>query len=202
MNKLFFAACLFTMTLLTVTSCTSRAKKSDEIMNGAEQETAAVNYVAADTDTLAFTIDVPDYMTPSNQIGAAPFQYLHLVKEQYLFATYENLAGAKTGLSVINPGSKLPFLESYADYFNKNFGTKAKITSEVMSRKVKIGGLPAIMVKFDAKAPSVPVEVTYFVTYIEGKENIYSIVAWTLKTYKGTFTPIVEKIVGSFRVKD
>ena len=69
-------------------------------------------------------------------------------------------------------------------------------------RPLTIHGLNAESVEIDGHVEGVDEEIAYFLTFVEGTENIYMIMAWTLKSKKEEHQKTFETIAQSFELID
>lgn len=185
-------------------SCSGSVETKSDLQKSLEElknEMNKVNYVKGDVDTVDFTIDIPDYMTPTSSLDVGrPFQFMNAYKEQYIVASYEPLDVVGPLLNTIDNSSKST-LEKYSAYNWDILKENVSIMSQEKEKKRTINGMKALEYEFNGSVEGVSVPINYYVTFIEGAENIYFIMTWTLESKKEEFRPIAEKMIGSFREK-
>jgi hypothetical protein len=184
-------------------SCSGSAETKSDLQKSLEElkKLNEVKYMKGEVDSVDFTIDIPDYMTPTSSLDVGrPFQFMNAYKEQYIVASYEPVDVVKPLLEVMD-NSKKSMLEKYADYNWDILKENVSITSQEKEKKMTIDGMQALEYEFNGTVEGVTVPINYYVTFIEGKENIYFVMTWTLESKKEEFRPIAEKMIRSFRVK-
>lgn len=95
-----------------------------------------------------------------------------------------------------------PSIELYLDIQLKRLGERMEITHQTKPVKMTISGLNAESVEIDAKVDNIEEELTYFLTFLEGEDQIYMIMSWTLKSKKQHFKNTFLTIVKSFKEPD
>ena len=90
---------------------------------------------------------------------------------------------------------------------HRGFGLKLKSLVETINirektdpKSFRVHGLDAESVEIDGRVEDVAHDISYFFTFIEGDEQIYMIMAWTLKKKKETYQNTFEKIAKTFRL--
>jgi hypothetical protein len=163
------------------------------------QET--VNYVKRTNKKIDFQMEIPNYMEVTTELDEdRPFQYMHLEKEHYIVASYEDLATVEKLIQQIDPRD-VGTLEKYADYNWTVLEENVAISSREEVVITTISGMEARIYEFDGTVEGVVVPITYTIAFIKGKKNIYFIMAWTLQSEKETFAAIADKMIRSFRLK-
>jgi hypothetical protein len=148
-----------------------------------------------------YTIKLPKYMDEAKEDlnDVASLQYENQLKETYLLIIDE---------------SKKEYIDSYRrfDEYNEELsvaenyknaqleliqeGIKTLRLSEPSTSK--INGLDVVHLELDAKVEGVFYDITYFFNFIEGKENMYMIMAWTLTSEKDTYREVFKKAASTF----
>jgi hypothetical protein len=166
-----------------------------------EQDLKKVNYIAADNDSVDFEMMIPDYMISTTTLDEGrPFQYMNAYKEQYIVCSYEERSLVEPSLKALKPEGK-NFLEQYTNYNKSIIEENVTITKMEPVKNLKIDGMPAQLLQFDGTVAGIAEPISYYTTFIEGKDRIYFIMAWTLQSKKDDFKDVADKMIGSFKVK-
>lgn len=204
MKRSFLPGFAAVLTLsLGVFSCTSSnttselEKKLDEL----KKESEKITYVEQTNDSIDFYLILPDYMSVTSELDPGrPFQYMNAIKEHYIVASSEAVADVKPLISVMDYEGET-FLDKYVSYNKGVINEGVKISKQEPVKKSTINGLKAQTLQFDGTVEGISEPISYFTTFIEGKENVYFIMLWTLESRKEDFKDIAEKVVKSFHVK-
>ena len=77
-----------------------------------------------------------------------------------------------------------------------------KIINKFNSKPFKINGLDAEFLELEAKVNGVEDEIFYFLTFVDGGEKVYMIMAWTVKNRKEEHKKTFKTIAESFELVD
>ncbi len=188
---------------LLTTSCNngkSELQKSlDEIAAGLDE----TKFKKVDIDSLNYTMEVPDKMTPAVALNAdASLQYSNPFKNQYVIVINEPIDEITEALKMLGMfDEKKTFMENFVDYKIRFFEENATSVTKGDLKKGSVYGLESYQIQADAMVEGVPQEITYCFGFIEGPKDAYMIMSWTLASDKEKFIPIAEKMFRSFRVK-
>jgi hypothetical protein len=165
------------------------------------QKTEKVKYVTATNDKIDFRMEIPNYMEATTELDAdRPFQYQEYAREHYIIASYEELAIIEPLLNEMD-NRTIPTLQKYAEYNWTILEENVAISSREDMIETRIAGMNARIYEFNGTVEGVTEPINYYAAFIEGKDNIYFILAWTLESEKETFRPIADKMIRSFRLK-
>lgn len=176
------------------------------VNSGCDQITTAgvssTNFTLVNTNDL-YQVALPDFMSEATNLSDdAALQYQNVFKEFYVVILDEPLLDFKEsfqGLDMYN--DSLSVIDNYTEVQYSSIVEDLDITSDVIRKSVKINGLPARIIEFDAKVDDIDVPITYYYTFFEGKENVYLMLAWSLQTRRKKYQTLFEKISRSFRLK-
>ncbi len=149
-----------------------------------------------------YSMKVPDFMTVTTKLQEdASLQYNNPFKEKYVTVLAENTAEViafMEGYGVYDVSkSKLDnYVSTRLNYLAES-GITIKNQTKIKSKM--INGRKAFSTVIDASVPGVAEDITYFFTYIEGKEHCYMISSWTLFDRKNAYTEEVETMTTSFK---
>lgn len=181
---------------LSLSSCFST---SDDAMDGVAPLPVKYNVVKIEG---LYSMKVPAFMTATDQLQEdASLQYVNPFKEKYVLVLDEKIEDIMDFMEDygIYDESKSK-LDNYAttrlSYFTEIGNT---IINQTALKSEMINGRKAISTVVDIEAPSIDENVTYYFTYIEGKDHYYMISSWTLFDRKDAFTEEVETMTRSFK---
>lgn len=149
-----------------------------------------------------FSISIPEYMKETDQLhDDAVLQYMNIYKETYIVIleeSKEEFIRVYKDLEEYN--DSILIIRNYA-LVQKNFlKENIKVKEQTELQSLKINGMDAEMTELQGMVEGMPVEAAYLMALIEGRDNIYFIMTWTLKDkfekYKSTF----EEMIKSFKI--
>lgn len=131
----------------------------------------------------------------------AGFQFLNLYKEEYIIIIDESKQDFKQVISAYNEfrDEKL-ILNQYSNFQTLFLKQKMTILSQSKLKKSKINNLNARQLELLAKLDKIDENISYFITYLEGKEKLYFVMAWTLESKQPIFKEKYRKIIESFEL--
>ena len=147
-----------------------------------------------------YSMSIPSYMTKTSQLNdVASLQYQNTYKEAYVVIIDELKEDVINTFKALGDYDTLISMAKNYRNIQLNFLSEGlNIIKQHNSKSLLINGLEAESVEIDAKLEGVVPEVTYFLTFIEGKENVYMSMAWTMKKQKKRYRPTFEKMIESF----
>lgn len=140
-----------------------------------------------------YQIDLAKYMKRATDLNVdASLQFQNIFKETYIAIidedkneyvdVYKELGEYDESLTVAGNYRKIQM-----DYFMEEM----TVLRRIAPKQVTINGLDAEQVEFSGRVPDVDYDIFYLMTFIEGKDNVYMMMQWTLSenegTYKNTF---------------
>ena len=149
-----------------------------------------------------YRIRVPKYMKKANDLNdEASLQYQNIFKETYIIVIDES---KEEFISIFQEleeyDNSISTVKNYRNIQLKFFNEVLDISRQSNSKSTKIGNLNSEVLEIDAYAEDVNDEIAYFLTFIEGEEKLYMIMAWTFKSQKGKYKSTFEKMVESFEL--
>ncbi len=145
-----------------------------------------------------YKMKVPTNMSETFDLNDdASLQYQNLFNELYLIVIDEDLADFNASLEE-NELEELysADLEGHCNLLIDAFAMEVDITNESEPVDLEINGLPAKQVELEAYMEGL--DVYYCYTFIEGKNNFYQILSWTLLDEKDQHAKILKKIPLTF----
>lgn len=184
----------FTILLcLSLTACFKQILKEVVAEDKAEFETVSINGI--------YSMGIPTFMSKATSLNEeASLQYQNIFKEAYVIVIDEDKQEFLDALSEVGAyDSARSVIGNYAD-------TQMQLTSSGMNVKFKkditeltINGLSAATTEVDAEVEGVAVPITYFLTFVEGPEKLYMVMAWTLSENKDTHRETFMEMAKSFK---
>ncbi|NQY06066.1 MAG: hypothetical protein HRT68_07740 [Flavobacteriaceae bacterium] len=151
-----------------------------------------------------FSIRIPNNMNPvygENANENAIIQYQNIFNETYfLIIEDEKKDFVDTFKSIGEYDEDLSIVENYMNVHLDSFHDTVDILEEYNPSYLTINGLDAVSKEFDCTLEDVYEDITYFLTFVEGKEQVYMIMAWTLKDDKETHRTTFSKMAQSFKL--
>lgn len=189
----FFAA-LFSIFLVLVSCKDSRKQKEREVL-----ESETFHSVSIDGE---YKIDVPRFMTGTTGLNEeASLQFQSLIKDAYLLVIDEPKSGFEQVYRDLGQyDDELSIIQNYRDARLQILSRSTHINQKSKTQSTKINGLNAEMLEIDCSIEGVPQEISYFLTFVEGDEKVYMIMAWTVENKKEELKKTFKKIAESFHL--
>lgn len=147
-----------------------------------------------------FAIELPSYLSISKQLNDdASLQYQNIFKELYIIVIDENKS--EMGSSLEDNGLDELYsndFEGYTSLLSNNLANNVAMKNKT-EKDTLINSLQAKILKFEGKVEDI--DVFYEVVYINGIDDYYQVMSWTLLEKKSEFEPIMDKMIQSFRIK-
>jgi len=193
-TRLTFLVVLLT---LSYTSC----RNSEEKKNGSDAMAKDFNTVAINNE---YQISIPRFMQGTTGLNEeASLQYQSLLKEAYLLVIDEPKAGFEEVYRDLNQyDDELSIMQNYRDARLRILSRTTKINRKTKPKSIKIHELDAETMELDANIEGVANEISYFLTFVEGGDRVYMIMAWTLKDKKMEHEKTFKTIAESFELID
>ncbi len=149
-----------------------------------------------------YEISLPSDMQKTTGLNSdASLQYQNIHKELYTIVIDEPKKEFIAALNELGYEEK-PNITLYRDIQLQRLAERMHITHQSNPSSAPINGLQAETIDIDAKVDNIEEELSYFLTFIDGKNNIYMIMSWTLKSKKQEYKKTFETIAQSFKTKD
>lgn len=184
---------ILSVCLLTLTSCFLPGKKSEKAAQEIELHPVTIQN--------EYSMGIPGYMTKTKTLNDdASLQFQNIFKEAYVIVIDESKQEFIDAL-VESEGydSTGTVITNYADTQVQLTTNNLDVISRTETITLKINGLDAAHTEMDATMAGVPSPITYFLTFIEGNEKLYMVMAWTLQKNKDTHRKTFNKMARSFK---
>jgi len=152
-----------------------------------------------------YSLKVPKYMQKTDSLqsdSAVTLQYQNNEKQAYVIVLGENKGdGSEVIKAIKGYDEKLSIVQNYRDFRVKFTKDVIKVTKEHPAKSLKINGLNAEIVHIDGVIDHQGKEgpIAYSMAFIEGKDKMYSIMAWTSLEQRAHFADTFQKILTSFK---
>lgn len=178
-------------------SCVDSKKKKD----GVSVRSETFHTVTIDKN---YSIGIPKFMTATTGLNEeASLQYQSLLNEAYLLIIDEPKSGFKEVYRDLGQyDDNLSLLQNYRQARLQILSRTTKVGSKSNPEPLNINGLNAESLEIDAKLEGVDNEISYFITFVEGSDQVYMIMAWTLKDKKKEHKKTFKTIAESFKLID
>ena len=179
--------------IFLLSSCFNFSKK--------EETVAETEFKTVKTGT-EYSLDVPSYLKETDNLNdEASLQYQNIFKEVYVVVIDEDKQNfIDTFVEADEYDTTKSVAENYRTVQLTSFSEAIEFTGQTEPRKIRINGLDAQYVQIDGRVEGIRNEISYFITYIEGNDKMYMLMAWTLKDRKEKYRQILEAISGTFRL--
>lgn len=147
-----------------------------------------------------YQISIPPFMTGTTGLNEeASLQYQNIREEAYTIVIDEPKDEfVQIFKQMGSYDDNLSLLENYRNIQLQFFEQRMQINDQSDVTSQKINGLDAESVEIDSNVNGIDEELSYFLTFVEGPENVYMIMSWTLKDKKENHRTIFEAIASSF----
>jgi len=170
--------------------------------NGPEKETLSLS---KDFKTMGvgtqYQLKIPKYMKKVASLNAnASFQASNVFKETYCVVIDESKSEFVSSFRLLEKYDEdKNALENYAAAQLGFFGENLEIISKTETITTRINDTKALMLSIDTSSEEFPSDITYFLTFFEGKEHVYMLMIWTRKQKKVELSDTFNKIANSFQ---
>ncbi|HBU79528.1 MAG TPA: hypothetical protein DEF18_15635 [Muricauda sp.] len=190
-------ASIFVLSILFCSACKNfKAKENDSEPKDENFNTVGVNN--------EYQIEIPRFMNGTTGLNEeASLQYQSLRHEAYLLIIDEPKLGFEQVYRDLEQyDDELSVLQNYRDARIQILSRTTKIINKFNSKPFKINGLDAEFLELEAKVNGVEDEIFYFLTFVDGGEKVYMIMAWTVKNRKEEHKKTFKTIAESFELID
>ena len=186
---------------LIVASCSSSVDSdSENSLMEAIQSIAETKYNTIEVGG-EYSLDVPDFMKSTSALNdEASLQYNNLFKEKYVIVIDEDKQEFIDVFKELGEyDESKSVIDNYADlqisYFREAGGVIRE--SKVVSKK--INEMEGRQIAIDANVQGVDESISYWLGYVEGKDKMYSLMAWTLESRKDDFEKEANLMIRSLK---
>jgi hypothetical protein len=186
--------------LITASCSSSVDSPGQNSLMEAIQSIAETNY---NTIEVAgnYSMDIPDFMKSTTALNdEASLQYNNLFKEKYVIVIDEDKAEFIDVFKELGEyDESKSVIENYSDLQISYFKEAGGVIRESKLISKDINGMPSRQIAIDANVQGVDESISYWLGYVEGKESMYSIMAWTLESRKDDFEKEANTMIRSLK---
>lgn len=148
-----------------------------------------------------YSVDIPTNLSKTENLNKeASLQYQNLLKELYIIVIDESKKQVEkaikdNGLDQMYSNDFKGYVELMSTNFNNLIGVKNKTQKDTL-----INSLETKIVKFEAKLEEY--DIFYEIAYVNGIENYYQIMTWTLLSKKEDHEEAMDKMIYSFKINN
>lgn len=189
-------ASLLLLSLCFITSSCIQPKKE-----ASESGTETFNTVTIHDE---YQVNIPKFMRGTTGLNdQAALQYQNAFKETYTIIIDEpkqEFVDVFKELDQYNDNISL--LQNYREIQLQSFTSTISVSHESEIKSLNINGLDAESVQIDGHVEGIDEGIAYFLTFVEGTDNIYMMMSWTLQSKKEEHKKTFETIAQSFELID
>lgn len=149
-----------------------------------------------------YELSVPDYMEEATDLNdEASLQYQNALKETYVIVIDEPKGDFEDIFRALGEwDDNMSLVENYRAVQVSYFSEGTKIYDQSKPKSLEIDGLDAEIVTIEGRPDGMIYDIYYMLGFIEGKDNIFMVTAWTLLERKQKYEKTFEMIVKSFKL--
>jgi hypothetical protein len=146
-----------------------------------------------------YSISVPDYMKEMKSLNDdASFSYANIFKETYIIVINESKEEfINTFIENKLYDNSKTALENYVDFQLENYQKSIK-DIEIKQLKSKINTTNSKQYQFNGKVDNL--DIVYLISFVEGENNMYLMMSWTLKDRYTKYKKTFKIIQNSFKI--
>lgn len=189
--------------MVTLTSCLEimdeAAKAVSKSTEQGSESTSVSNFQTISVDSL-YSLDVPKYMKEMGSLHPeASLQYANIYKETYTVVLHENKEDFIEIFKELEAyDSRLSTIENYVIVQKKMFNESLEGLKIQDYGLININSYPARQVKMLGVVDGIKAQ--YIVAFIEGTENIFMLMNWTVKDRMQRYENTFEYINNTFQL--
>lgn len=150
----------------------------------------------------SYTMELPEFLTKTTDLSEeASLQYQNTLREIYIMVIDE----PKNELEEVIAANALedyytPNLDGYAQLIYDGIDSRANLDSVPQLKPRKLNGLDAKTCDFTGTVQGL--HIYWSLAFIEGKNNYYQVMTWTLLDRKKEYKDIMDAMTNSFKEID
>jgi len=175
------------------------AKSLDNTSEQSSESLSDSSYNTITVDSL-YTLDVPKYMKQMNNLHPdASLRYANIYKEAYTVVIHENKEEFITVFKEVEEyNDEISPVENYTIVQKKMFKETIDNLRVQDYGLLQINNYPARQIKISGTVDGL--KIIYLIAFVEGADNIYMIMNWTLRDRFNKFENTFEYINGTFKL--
>ncbi|MCB0371683.1 MAG: hypothetical protein KDD31_01600 [Muricauda sp.] len=183
--------------ILNLTSCIDfKTKKPAD-----EPSVENFNTVTINDD---YQVSIPKFMRAATGLNdQASLQYQNIFKETYVIVIDEPKSGFVDVLKDMGQYDEdQSLVQNYREVQLQLLASTMNFDHQSEPEPLEINGLDAEMVEIDAHVEGIKEGISYVLTFFDGTDNAYMMMAWTLQDQKDEHKKTFETIAKSFQLVD
>lgn len=146
-----------------------------------------------------YSMIVPTSLYATNELNdVASLQYNNPSAEEYIIVIHED---KQEFIDIFKELGEFDDTKPLIDFFSglqyESFAENSNIYESSPTEKSKINGMPARHKKVVATVEGIEDKIVYYLAYIEGQDQMYTVMAWTLESYADSFEEKAEGMIHS-----
>ena len=203
--KFIFIPIFASVFILSLGSCgsNSNSEKFDESLSELLEEIKESDFNNVTVKQVAdlYSIEIPSDLTISTSLNdQASLQYNNIYDEKYVIVIdedKEDFIDILKSLGEYENGTNLA--NELANIQISSFGESLTISNQSKVIETEINGMNARLFAFDGTIPGIEESISYWTGYYVGEDNLYTVMAWTLKSEKSSFEKDANEILQSLK---
>lgn len=146
-----------------------------------------------------YSVSLPSFLEKTEDLNDdASLQYQNIWKELYVIVIDEPIVNMQIALEDNDLGETYPNdLEGYSELLLGSFEESITVHDRSAFTDTKINDMPARLVKINGRADGV--DVFYHIAFVQGKEDYYQVMTWTLASREGRHKDKMDEIIYSLK---
>ncbi len=188
---------------LVLSSCSSRSSgDSDSLVDSIKKlnELTKANYKTIEIDNI-YSIDLSDVLSTYPGLNDdASLEYANIYKEKYIIVIDEDKQEFVDVYKEIGEYDDSKSVIDNYEFVQTSFMSESgSIINESAVKSKKVNGMNSRQKQVDAEVEGVEMPISYWLGYVEGKDRLYTIMAWTLESRKADFEEEANKMINSLK---
>lgn len=200
MKKGLFIICAVSLGAV-LSACSSSVSGGESLLEALEEMDDKVSYQSVDVAGL-YSMELPDYLTSTTALNdQASLQYNHLAKEEYIIVINESKEEFVDLLKMLDMYDEdLSVVENFAAQQSGLLTAGLSVIEKSEMQTIK-GKLPMCGMEVDATMTGIADPISYYYGFVEGEDNLYTVMTWTLLDNKKKYHKEAIRMIKSLEEK-
>ncbi len=186
-----------------ISACSSSVSGGEDLLEMLEEREKKVKYESVDVAGL-YSMEIPDYMTSTTELNdqaSLQYKHLNLPIEEYIIVINESKDEFVDLLNLLDIYDEdMSVVENFAAQQSALLSEGLTVIEKKDIEKIN-GELPMCGMELDAKLAGVPTPIAYYYGFVEGEENLYTVMTWTLLSNKEKYAKKAMRMIKSLKEK-
>lgn len=188
---------------LVLSSCSSRSSgDSNALADSIKKlnELSKASYKTIEINGI-YSIDLSDVLSTYPGLNDdASLEYANIYNEKYIIVIDEDKQEFVDVYKEIGEyDESKSVIENYEFVQTSFMAESGSIINESAVKSKKVNGMNSRQKQVDADVEGVEMPISYWLGYVEGKDRLYTIMAWTLQSRKADFEEEANKMINSLK---